>query len=119
MQSQIMKPLKLRLKREEIVAIKEFLKYEEARVIRQANILNCLHHGYTSSEIALILNVNQKTVTNIGNTYLEDGFNAARQNHPSAFPMYLAFPSSEYYASSDSLSFNFRLFNSLAVTLVG
>ena len=72
-----MLPLKLTLKKKEIFAIKEFLKYEEARVIRRANILNCLHHGYSSSEIALILNVDQKTVTNVGTAYLEGGFDSA------------------------------------------
>jgi len=72
-----MLPLKLTLRKKEIFAIKEFVKYEEARVIRRANILNCLHHGYASSEISLILNVDQKTVTNIGKTYLESGFDAA------------------------------------------
>lgn len=73
----MMLPLKITLKKKEIFAIKEFVKYEEARVIRRANILNCLHHGYSSSEISLILNVDQKTVTNVGNTYLELGFDAA------------------------------------------
>jgi transposase len=73
----IMLPLKLTLKKKEALAIKEFVKYEEARVIRRANILNCLHHGYQSSEIALILNVDQKTVTNVGNTYLQYGFESA------------------------------------------
>lgn len=73
----MMLPLKLTLKKKEIFAIKEFLKYEEARVIRRSNILNCLHHGYSSSEIALILNVDQKTVTNVGTAYLEGGFDSA------------------------------------------
>jgi transposase len=73
----IMLPLTLKLKKKEIIAIKEFLKYEEPRVIKRANILNCLHHGYASSEISIILNVDQKTVTNVGNAYLEDGFDSA------------------------------------------
>src|SRR3989338_45923 len=73
----MMLPLKITLKKKEIFSIKEFVKYEEARVIRRANILNCLHHGYSSSEISLILNVDQKTVTNVGNTYIESGFEAA------------------------------------------
>lgn len=72
-----MVPLKLKLKQREINAIKELLKYEEPRVIRRANILNCLHHGYISSQIAVILNVDQKTVTNVGNAYLELGFESA------------------------------------------
>ncbi len=69
-----MLPLTLKLKKNELIAIKEFLKYEEPRVIRRANILNCLHHGYSSGEIALILNVDSKTVTNVGNAYNEEGF---------------------------------------------
>lgn len=72
-----MVPLQLKLRKKEADAIKEFLKYEEPRVIRRANILNCLHHGYASSEIALILNVDPKTVVNVGNAYLEAGFDAA------------------------------------------
>lgn len=72
-----MLPLTLKLKKEELIAIKEFLKYEEPRVIRRANILNCLHHGYASSEISLILNVDPKTVTNVGNAYIEEGFDCA------------------------------------------
>ena len=72
-----MQPLTLNLKPEDLEGIKELLKYEEPRVIRRANILNCLHHGYLSSEISMILNVSQKTVTNVGNAYLESGFDAA------------------------------------------
>ena len=72
-----MVPLKITLRKKEVFAIKEFVKYEEARVIRRANILNCLHHGYSSSEISLILNIDQKTVTNVGNAYLESGFDSA------------------------------------------
>jgi len=72
-----MSPLKLSLRKKELISIKEFVKYEEARVIRRANILNCLHHGYLSSDISMILNVDQKTVTNVGNTYLDFGFDAA------------------------------------------
>jgi transposase len=72
-----MLPLVLKLKKKELTAIKEFIKYEEPRVIRRANILNCLHHGYSSGDISLILNVDPKTVTNVGNAYLEEGFDSA------------------------------------------
>ena len=72
-----MLPLTLKLKNKELLAIKKLLKYEEPRVIRRVNILNCLHHGYLSGDISIILNVNQKTVTNVGHTYLEAGFDAA------------------------------------------
>lgn len=72
-----MPPIVVRLKtkqRERVVAL---LKYEEARVVRRANILNCLHLGYRSSEIAAILNVDPKTVTNVANAFLEDGMDSA------------------------------------------
>lgn len=53
------------------------LKYEEARVVRRANILNCLHLGYGTSEIAQILNVDPKTVTNVASAYLEADLESA------------------------------------------
>ncbi|MGD9152302.1 MAG: IS630 family transposase [Gammaproteobacteria bacterium] len=71
------KALKLKLKSKDLLTIKELLKYEEPRVIRRANVLNCLHLGYTSGEIAMILNVSQKTVANVGNSYLYDGLESA------------------------------------------
>lgn len=72
-----MTPLSLKLKSSELERIRYLLKVEEPRVIRRANILNCLHLGYVSSDIAMILNVDQKTVTNIGHAYLESGFESA------------------------------------------
>ena len=72
-----MKPLGLKLHWKHLQKIKEMLKYEERRVIRRCNILNCLNLGYSSTQIAAILNVDPKTVTNIGNTYLESGLEAA------------------------------------------
>lgn len=72
-----MTPLKLRLKPKELYCIKCYVKYEEARVIKRANILNCLHLGYGTGEISNILNVDPKTVTNIANTYIEAGFDSA------------------------------------------
>lgn len=41
----MMLPLTLKLKQRELYAIKGFLKYEEPRVIRRANILNCYIMG--------------------------------------------------------------------------
>lgn len=70
-------PLHLQLKAKELKKIRYLLKIEEPRVIRRANILNCLHLGYVSSDIARILNVSPRTVTNIGNTYLEKGLDSA------------------------------------------
>lgn len=72
-----MLPLSLKLKRKDLEDIKGMLRYEEARVVRRANILNCLHLGYGSGEIAQILNIDPKTVTNVGNAYLEAGLEAA------------------------------------------
>lgn len=69
--------LKLKLTSRERRQIVELLKYDEARVIRRANILNCLHLGYASGEIAAILNVDPKTVTNVGHAYEEGGIESA------------------------------------------
>jgi len=69
--------LKLRLKSKELERVRHLLKYEEARVVRRANILNCLHLGYGSGEIAMILNVDPKTVTNVASAYLEVSLDAA------------------------------------------
>lgn len=72
-----MPPLTLRLKPRELKRIRFLLQIEEPRVIRRANILNCLHLGYVSSQIAMILNVDPKTVTNVGHAYLEGGLDSA------------------------------------------
>ena len=72
-----MAPLTLTVTKKDLEKIKHLTRYEEARVIRRANILNCLHLGYTSGEIAHILNVDPKTVTNVGNAYDEAGLDAA------------------------------------------
>lgn len=72
-----MAPLRVRLKPHELKKIRHLLGIEEPRVIRRANILNCLHLGYVSSDIAMILNVDPKTVTNVGNAYLESGLESA------------------------------------------
>jgi len=70
-------PLTLKLKPSDLTEVRYRLSIEEPRVIRRANILNCLHLGYPSSEIAQILNVDPKTVTNVGNAYLEGGLDSA------------------------------------------
>jgi len=70
-------PLTLRLKPSELEEIRYRLSIEEPRVIRRANILNCLHLGLVSSQIGQILNVDPKTVTNVGNAYLEGGLESA------------------------------------------
>jgi transposase len=67
----------LTLKVQDLKAIRYRLNIEEPRVIRRANILNCLHLGYTSIQIAQILNVDRKTVTNVGDAYLEGGLESA------------------------------------------
>lgn len=72
-----MPPLRLKLKPSDLTEIRYRLSIEEPRVIRRANILNCLHLGYASEQIAQILNVDPKTVTNVGNAYLEAGLDSA------------------------------------------
>ena len=72
-----MAPLRLRLKKKDRETIGHLLEYEEPRVIRRANILNCLHLGYASGEIAKILQVDPKTVTNVGNAYRAEGLDSA------------------------------------------
>jgi transposase len=72
-----MAPLKLKLHHTQKAKIREILGYEEPRVIRRANILNCLDLGYTSGVIAEILNVSAKTVQNVANTFLEGGMEKA------------------------------------------
>jgi transposase len=67
----------LKLKPSDLTEIRYRLSIEEPRVIRRANILNCLHLGYASAQIAQILNVDPKTVTNVGNAYLEGGLDSA------------------------------------------
>jgi transposase len=82
--------LTLTLAKKELEEIRFRLKVDEARVVRRANILNCLHLGYASTEIAAILNVDPKTVSNVGNAYLEDGlehalFDEERSGRPIEF----------------------------------
>lgn len=72
-----MQPLVVKLKPKDYHTIKELLKYEEPRVIRRANILNCLHLGYGPVEISEILNVDRRTVTNVASTYIKHGLYAA------------------------------------------
>lgn len=72
-----MMPITLRLKPFELDKVIYLLKVEEPRVIRRANILNCLHLGYGSTVIAAILNVDPKTVTNIAHAYLDLGLEKA------------------------------------------
>lgn len=72
-----MAPLEIKLHHTQRARIKHLLQYEEPRVIRRANILNCLHLGYRSGDIAQILNVSARTVQNTANTYLENGLDAA------------------------------------------
>lgn len=72
-----MSPLRSQLKPLELEEIRYRLSIDEPRVIRRANILNCLHLGYVCGNIAKILNVDPKTVTNVGNAYLEGGLDSA------------------------------------------
>ena len=69
--------IQIRLKKKDLVSIKEYLKYEEPRVIRRCNILNGLNLGYGISELVELLNVHRNTVRNIGFLYNESGLEAA------------------------------------------
>jgi transposase len=67
----------VRINKKDLLSIREYLKYEEARVIRRCNILNALNLGYGIAEIAELLNVHRNTVRNIGIVYNESGLDAA------------------------------------------
>lgn len=72
-----MKPLEIKLHWKQVEKIQEIVDYEEPRVIKRANILNCLNLGYSTSDIAVMLNTTQKTIVNIAHVYLESGLEAA------------------------------------------
>lgn len=71
-----MQPLIVKLHHTQLEKIKKILEYEEARVVRRANILNCLHLGMTSGQIAPVLNVSAKTVQNVAHAFLENGLDS-------------------------------------------
>lgn len=58
--------IQIRLKKKDLLSIKEYLKYEEPRVIRRYNILNALNLGYGVIEISELLQVHRNTVRNMG-----------------------------------------------------
>ena len=72
-----MTPMTLQLGKFELETVRSKMNYEEPRVIRRCNILHFLHLGYRSTEIATLLNIDPKTVTNVGGAYLELGLDAA------------------------------------------
>ena len=72
-----MKPLTVKLHWKHVKKVRAIVDYEEPRVIKRANILNCLHLGLRSCHISKILNVSEKTVTNVANIYLESGLESA------------------------------------------
>ncbi len=69
--------IRIQLRKKDLLAIKEYLKYEEPRVIRRCNILNALNLGYGISEIADLLHIHRNTVRNIALVYNESGLDAA------------------------------------------
>jgi transposase len=69
--------IQVRLKKRDLTAIREYLKYEEPRVIRRCNILNALNLGYTIVDITELLNVHRNTVRNVAIVYNESGLDAA------------------------------------------
>ena len=75
-----MSPITLKLHWKQKQRIASIVKYEEPRVIRRANILNCLDEGMTSGLISKALNVDPKTVRNVAHEFLERGMDAALFN---------------------------------------
>ena len=69
--------IQIHLKKKDLLAIKEYLKYEEPRVIRRSNILNALNLGYGIADISELLHVHRNTVRNIALIYNESGLEAA------------------------------------------
>lgn len=69
--------LSVRLKLRDLKKVRHLPGIEKPPVIRRANILNCLHLGYVSSDIARILSVDPKAVTNVDDAYLERGLDSA------------------------------------------
>jgi transposase len=72
-----MTPMTLQLSKYDLETVRAKMDYEEPRVIRRCNILHFLHLGYRSTEIAILLNINPKTVTNVGGAYIEAGIDSA------------------------------------------
>lgn len=69
--------IQIRLNKKDLLEIKEYLKYEEPRVIRRCNILNALNLGYGVIEISELLHVHRNTVRNVGLAYSESGLDVA------------------------------------------
>lgn len=69
--------IRVQLRKKDLLVIKEYLKYEEPRVIRRCNILNALNLGYGISEIADLLHVHRNTVRNIALVYNDSGLDSA------------------------------------------
>lgn len=67
----------IKLSKKDLIKIRCYLEYEEARVIRRCNILNALHLGYGIIEISILLQVHRNTVRNVGLVYNESGLSPA------------------------------------------
>lgn len=72
-----MKKLEVKLHWTQIDKIAKLLDYEEARVVRRANILSCLHNDMPTKLISTVLHVDPKTITNVANVYLQHGLDRA------------------------------------------
>jgi transposase len=72
-----MTAMTLQLSKYDLETVRHKMDYEEPRVIRRCMILHFLHLGYRSTEIATLLNIDPKTVTNVGGAYLESGLDSA------------------------------------------
>lgn len=79
-----MKHQKLRLKRKEILHLKEFVAkgQKSARAVARANILLLLHEQERPTKIYKILNISRATVYNVRDRYVADGLASALAEKP-------------------------------------
>jgi len=75
---------KLKLKQEEVVFLKKFIRKgrKSARTLKRANILLLLNQGEIGDSIAEKLNVNRDTVYNIKRKYFEESMDFALFEKP-------------------------------------
>lgn len=75
---------KLRLKRKEILHLKEFVAkgQKSARAVARANVLLLLHKQERPTKIFKILNISRATVYNVRNRYAADGLAGALVEKP-------------------------------------
>lgn len=79
-----MPPLTIRLSQKQLDIISKVTRkgLQSARVIMRANILRFLHKGLVSTDIADLLEIDSKTVTNTANCFIECGIDRALYDDP-------------------------------------